>query len=133
MSSRSGLIIFPLCPRGRFLSAECVDGKIKGLASGRRGGQLHKVNLTPALDPHHLEVGGGLHHSLHLEGSPGSVSASLILWRAILPFTLKEGLFRWASSRFIFGAGSLERDLWSGIFFFSSTALLLLFALLSSF
>jgi hypothetical protein len=40
MSSQSGLINLSPMPKGKkSFSAECVDGKIKGPASGRREGQ----------------------------------------------------------------------------------------------
>jgi hypothetical protein len=48
-----------------------------------------------------------------------------ILWRAIVPFTLtkglREGLFGWASTRFIFGAGSAKK-VTSFLFLHSSPA-----------
>jgi hypothetical protein len=109
MSSQSGLIIFPLYQGEEIFSAGCVDGKIKGPASGRRGWPIHKVNLSPASTHGHLEVKGGLHHSLHLDGSPGSVSASLVLWRAIVPSPVGKVYSGGPRTRFIFGAGSTKK------------------------
>jgi hypothetical protein len=91
---RPFLSIFHLCSRGRYPSAKCIDGGIKGPASGRRGGPLHKVNLSPALDP---QSSGGRGRAPPLPSfgrKPWklfSFSCSVV---SGCPFSCGEGLFR---------------------------------------
>jgi hypothetical protein len=91
---RPFLLFFPLCPRGRYPSAECIDRGIEGPASGRRGGPLHKVNLSPALDPQ-SSGGRGRAPPLLLFGRKPwklfSLSCSVV---GCCPFSCGEGLFR---------------------------------------
>jgi hypothetical protein len=55
-------------------------GVLRALPLGGGGSiSLGKPFFLPSTHSH-LEVGGGLHHSLRLEGSPGSLAASLALW-----------------------------------------------------
>jgi hypothetical protein len=88
------LSIFPLCPRGRYPSAECIDEGIKGPASGRRGGPFHRVSLSPALDP---QSSGGRGRAPPLPSfgrKPRklfSFSCSVV---SSCPFSCGEGLFR---------------------------------------
>jgi hypothetical protein len=93
----------PCALGGDILSVECVNGDSKGPASGRRGGPIRKVNLSCALDP---GPSGGREWAPPLpllKGSPGSFSASLVLWWVVAPSPAEE-VYLGASSRFIFGA-----------------------------
>jgi hypothetical protein len=113
---------FPYAQGKEVFSAMCDDGKTKGPASVRRKGPTHKVNLTsrPALDP---RTSGGRGRAAPLPSFWREVLEAFqllfILWRAIVPFARREGLFRWASTRFIFGAGSTKEG---DTLFFSSSA-----------
>ena len=85
---------FPYALGEDILSAECVDGDIKGPASGRRGGPIHKVNLSPALDPR-SSGGRGRAPPLPSFGRKPwklfSFSCSVV---SCCPFSCGEGLFR---------------------------------------
>jgi hypothetical protein len=96
---------FPCFLGEDILSAECVDGDIKGPASGRRGGPIHEVNLSPAPDP---RSSGGRGRAPPLP-SFGRMPWKLFSFSCSVVgrchFSCGEGLFRWASTRFTFGAG----------------------------
>jgi hypothetical protein len=86
VSSRSGLIVFPLCHRGRVLFRRVRQRVIRGPCLWEEGGgPFHKVILTPALYPRSSGGRGQAPPLPSLKGSPGGVSASLVPWRAIVP------------------------------------------------
>jgi hypothetical protein len=88
------LSIFPYALAEDILSAECVDGDIKGPASGRRGDPIHKVNLSPALDP---QSSGGCGRAPPLPSFGRKPWKLFSFSRSVVsccPFSCGEGVFR---------------------------------------
>jgi hypothetical protein len=78
---------------------------LRGPRLWEEGGPFHMVNLAPALNPRSSGGRGQAPPLPSLEGCPGDASASLVLWRVVVPSSVGK----------VSSGGPLQGYFWSGV------------------